>query len=387
MGFKRRAIGTIVILGAAAGGWYVWTQHNEAVEQAAAHRTQTVARVPVTVATVQRTDFPVQIEGLGTVQPYNTVTLRTRVDGQIENIYVKEGQLVKQGDLLLQIDPRPFQAALDEASAKEQQDEANLYNANLNFQRDAKLVTQNFTSQQQYDNDGSTVRQLTAQVASDKASVFNAQTQLSYTQIRAPISGRTSIRTVDIGNIVQAGSQAVMTIAQVQPIAVVFTAPEGELPRIYQAMQKGPVTVDALTADDSLTLASGRLSVINNTVDTATGTIELKADYANENNALWPGLSVDTRMLTETLKNVVVAPEDAVEHGPNGLYAYVIDKNDKAQVRTISTSDSNSGKVVISKGLAPGDRVVVAGQYRLQAGTLVAASTQPTTTTNVAEEQ
>ena len=386
MRLARVTIVAIVILGAGAG-WFVWTGDKRSATLASASHTSTVAKVPVTIATAQRMDFPVQVAGLGTVQPYTTVTVRSRVDGQIEKIFIREGQLVKQGDLLLRIDPRPYQAALDQANAKRQQDGANLQNAQLDLQRDSKLAKQAFASRQTLDTQVATVNQLQAQLKSDQASIDSAQTQLSYTEIHSPISGRTSFLTVDVGNIVHAADQnGIMTIAQVQPIAVVFTAPEGQLPQIYKAMQGGGVAVKALSPDQSQVLATGELAVINNQVDAATGTIQLKATFPNKDNALWPGLSVDTQLVSELLKNVVVTPEDAVEHGPNGLYAFVVDNQDHAQLRTISVGESGSGKVVVTKGLNPGDRVVVAGQYRLQRGSPVTVSATPTVA-DVAQEQ
>jgi multidrug efflux system membrane fusion protein len=341
----------------------------------------------VTVATAQKADFPVYLEGLGTVQPYNTVTIQSRVDGQIDKIFVKEGQIVKQGDPLLRIDPRPYQAALDQAKAKKDQDVANLTNAKLDLERYSTLAKQNFASRQQLDTQQSTVRQLTAQIEGDQAAIESAQVQLSYTQIQAPVSGRIGFFTVDEGNIVHATSTTgIMTITQIQPIAVVFTSPEDDLPKIYRAMQAGDVATTALTSDGSDTLATGKLIVINNQVDPASGTIGLKSEFANKDGVLWPGLSVDTRLLIQTLKNVVVVPADAVEHSESNLFAYVIGPDDKAQVRDITVGDSSSGKVVVTKGLNAGERVVVAGQYGLQQGTPVAINTQPPSST-LAQEQ
>jgi membrane fusion protein, multidrug efflux system len=389
MAFKGRLFGGIVVLGALAG-WYVWGHHaptSGGSEQTArsSRRAGPSGPVPVTVATVSKASFPVRIGGLGTVQPTNMVNVRTRVDGQIQKIYVGQGQLVKAGDLLLQIDPRPYQAALDQATAKQQQDQASLENATINYQRDAQLAKQSFASKQTLDNEAAAVRQAQAQIAADQASVFSAQTQLGYTKVYAPISGRTSIRSVDVGNIAQAaGVVTIMTIAQVQPIDVNFTAPEGDLPRIYDAMQSGAVPVTATSTGETKVQAEGKLVVINNSVDTSTGTIQLKAEFPNQNNELWPGLSVDTEMLVATLKDVVVVPDEAVQHGPNGLFAFVVDKDEKAQMRPLGVGDSGGGKVVVLKGLEPGDRVVVAGQYRLQPGSPV--SIDPSKTADASQE-
>jgi membrane fusion protein, multidrug efflux system len=327
--------------------------------------------VPVTVATVEKTDFPVYLIGLGTVQGFNTVVVRTRVDGQIDKIAFQEGQLVNQGDLLVQIDPRPYRAALDQAKAKKAQDEANLANANLDLQRYTKLGE--FATRQQTDTQRSTVAQLTAQIAADDAAISNAQTQLDYTSVKAPISGIAGLRQVDIGNIVNASSQTgIVTIAQIEPIAVVFTAPEQQLPYINEAQSKTPLKVAALTSDGKKTLSEGFLTVVNNQVDTTSGTIRLKAAFDNKDHALWPGQSVSTRLLVTTLKDATVVPDDAVQHGANGLYAYAVDQNNKAELRSLVVSKSVDGRSVVDQGLTPGERVIVGGQYKVQPGTTVA---------------
>ena len=331
------------------------------------------AAVPVTIAPVGKADFPVYLTGLGTVQGFNTVVVRTRVDGQIDKIAFKEGQLVKQGDLLAEVDPRPFQAALDQAKAKKAQDEANLANANLDLQRYTKLGE--FATRQQTDTQRSTVAQLTAQVAADDAAISNAQTQLGYTAIKSPISGVAGLRQVDVGNIVNAATQTgIVTIAQIEPIAVIFTAPEDQLPYINEAQRDHPLKVIALTADGKKSLSEGSLSVVNNQVDTTSGTIRLKAVFENKDHALWPGQSVSTRLLVATLKDATVVPDDAVQRGAEGLYAYAVNSDNKAELRKIKVSRSIDGRSVVDEGLAPEERVIVAGQYRVQPGTTVATA-------------
>jgi len=331
------------------------------------------AAVPVTIAPVAKTDFPVYLNGLGTVQGFNTVVVRTRVDGQIDKVAFKEGQLVNQGDLLVEIDPRPFRATLDQAKAKKAQDEANLANANLDLQRYTKLGE--FATRQQTDTQRSTVAQLTAQIAADDAAISNAQTQLDYTAVKSPISGVAGLRQVDIGNIVNASTQTgIVTIAQIEPIAVIFTAPEDQLPYINEAQSKQPLKVIALTTDGKKTLSEGLLSVVNNQVDTTSGTIRLKAVFDNKDHALWPGQSVSTRLLVTTLKDATVVPDDAVQRGTEGLYAFAVTSDNKAELRKIKVSRSIDGRSVVDEGLAPGERVIVAGHYRVQAGSPVATA-------------
>jgi membrane fusion protein, multidrug efflux system len=329
------------------------------------------AAIPVTTAAVEKADFPVFLTGLGTVQGFNTVVVRTRVDGQIDKIAFKEGDLVKQGDLLAQIDPRPFQAALDQAKAKKQQDEANLANANLDLQRYTKLGE--FATRQQTDTQRSTVAQLTAQIAADDAAIFNAQTQVDYTSVKAPISGVAGLRQVDVGNIVNASTQTgIVTIAQIEPIAVIFTAPEDQLPYINEEQSKQPLKVIAFTTDGKKQLSEGSLAVVNNQVDSTSGTIRLKAVFDNKNHALWPGQSVSTRLLVTTLKGATVVPDDAVQHGTDGLYAFAVNQDNKAELRKIKVSKSIDGRSVIDEGLSPGERVIVAGQFKVQPGSVVA---------------
>jgi multidrug efflux system membrane fusion protein len=356
-----------------AGGYFGWQRFHGTDRAAQADKAQkaAAAAVPVTIAPVEKTDFPVLLTGLGTVQGFNTVVVRTRVDGQIDKIAFKEGDLVKQGDLLAQIDPRPFQASLDQAKAKKQQDEANLANANLDLQRFTKLGE--FATRQQTDTQRSTVAQLTAQIAADDAAIFNAQTQLDYTTVKAPISGVAGLRQVDVGNIVNASTQTgIVTIAQIEPIAVIFTAPEDQLPYINEAQAKQPLKVIALTTDSKKQLSEGALSVVNNQVDTTSGTIRLKAVFDNKDHALWPGQSVSTRLLVTTLKDATVVPDDAVQHGVDGLYAFAVNQDNKAELRKIKVSRSIDGRSVVDQGLTPGERVIVAGQYKVQPGSVVA---------------
>jgi len=372
---NSRIIRWIVLIAAVgAVGYYGWQRFHGANQATAANNAQKPPpAVPVTIAPVQKADFPVYLTGLGTVQGFNTVTVRTRVDGQIDKIAFKEGQLVKQGDLLVEIDPRPYQATLDQAKAKKAQDEANLANANLDLQRFTKLGE--FATKQQTDTQRSTVAQLTAQIAADDASIFNAQTQLDYTQVKSPISGVAGLRQVDIGNIVNASTQTgIVTIAQIEPIAVIFTAPEEQLPYINQAQSIQQLKVIAITTDGKKPLANGSLAVVNNQVDTTSGTIRLKAVFDNKDHALWPGQSVSTRLLVNTLKDATVVPDNAIQHGTDGLYAYAVNQDNKAELRKVKVSQSIDGRSVIDSGLSPGEQVITAGQYKVQPGTLVSTA-------------
>jgi membrane fusion protein, multidrug efflux system len=372
---KARKIRWIVLIVAVAAlGFYGW-QRFHTDDQAAAADAQKSARsaVKVTVAPVEKSDFPVFLTGLGTVQGFNTVLVRSRVDGQIDKIAFKEGQIVNQGDLLVEIDPRPYKAALDQAKAKKAQDEANLANANLDLQRFTQLGE--FATKQQTDTQRSTVQQLTAQIEADVAMIANAQTQFDYTAIKSPIPGVAGLRQVDIGNIVNASTQTgIVSIAQIEPIAVIFTAPEEQLPYINQAQAIAPLKTIAITTDGKKPLAEGTLSVVNNQVDTTSGTIRLKAVFANKDHALWPGQSVSTRLLLKTLKDATVVPDDAIQHSTDGLYVYVVNPDNKAELHKVKVGQSIDGRSVIDDGLSPGQQVITAGQYKVQPGTLVSSA-------------
>ncbi|CAN5479202.1 efflux RND transporter periplasmic adaptor subunit [soil metagenome] len=349
-----------------AGGTYLgWSPHDDA--NIAAKKSGAPAGIPVTVASAAKEDFSVYLTGLGTVLGFNTVTVRTRVDGEINQIAFKEGQMVKEGDLIAQIDPRSFQAALDQAKAKKAQDEASIANAQRDLQRSTKLGE--FATKQTVDTQTSAVQQLTAQIAADQAAISNAQTQLDYASIRAPISGVTGIRQVDVGNIVNAATQTgIVTIAQIEPISVIFTAPEEQLPDIAKALRQGETKVTALTSDGRKVLSQGTLSLMNNQVDSTSGTIRLKATFENKDHALWPGLSVSTRLLVNTLKDATVIPDDAVQHGNDGLYVYVVADGSKAELRKVKIGPSTDSKTLVESGVKSGEQVVTGGQYRVQPG-------------------
>jgi membrane fusion protein, multidrug efflux system len=357
----------LLALAGATWGWWQLAPASGTPSQARARATPQAA--PVHTAIVETKSFPVILNGLGTVQATNTVTVRSRVDGQIERVAFDEGQMVNEGQLLVQIDPAPFQTALDQAIAKHGQDEASLINAKQDLQRTSILSKQGNATQQLLDQRTAQVAGLTAQVQADQAAIASAKVQLDYTTIKSPLNGRAGFRLVDAGNIVHANDQnGILTITQLQPITVIFTAPEQDLPAIAEALKSGALQVTAFSSDGHKRLADGTLKLIDNQVDVASGTIKLKAIFDNKNGALWPGLSVSTRLLIKTIKNVVVVPDSAVQRGPNGLFAYVVTADGKAQLRDLKVDRIEDGQALVEDGLAAGDRIVTSGHYRVQAG-------------------
>lgn len=333
----------------------------------------------VSVAVAKGADYPVFIDGLGQVQAENTVTVRTRVDGQIVKIAFAEGQMVKASDLLAQIDPRPFQAVLDQAKAKQAQDQATLANARLDLERYSTLAKQSFATQQQLDTQNALVNQLIAQAASDAAAIDAAQVQLDYATISAPIGGRVGFRLVDQGNIVNASQQTgIVTIAQIEPISVIFTAPQDDLPRVSAALAAGAPPIEARTSDGSTLLATGKLSVVDNQVDPATGSVRLKAEFANAGHKLWPGQAVAVRLRVDVEKDALTIPDRAIQRGPNGLFAYVVGADNRAVTRpvTLAHEDADADIAVVAKGLSEGEKVITVGHFGLQPGARVAVDAE-----------
>jgi multidrug efflux system membrane fusion protein len=336
---------------------------------------QAPAAVPVEAQTAERKDFTVVLENLGQVAAYNSVTVKARVDGQIMLIAFKEGQMVKEGDLLAEIDPRPFQATLDQAEAKKRQDDANLANAKLDLGRYSTLVKQSFASQQQFDTQNSLVNQLIAQTAADTAAIDAARVQLGYTKITAPLTGRVGFRLIDQGNMVAASQQTgIVVIDELQPISVTFPAPEEQVGEINELMRKGDAQV-MVKSTDGKPLSSGVLEVVDNHIDAATGTVMLKARFANTDNKLWPGLAVIADLTLGVDKNAVIVPTAAVQHGVQGLYVYVIGDDNKVGVRKVKIAHENTQEAAIAEGLNGGERIVTNGQALLRPGTLVAVQT------------
>jgi multidrug efflux system membrane fusion protein len=329
--------------------------------------------IPVAVAAAERRDVPVYQEGLGAVQASNTVSLKSRVDGQIVQIAFKEGQNVKQGDLLIVIDPRPYQVQLEQAQAALARDQAQLKNAQLDYDRYQGLVKEGVIPQQQFDAQKALVAQLQGTIQADQAAIDNAKLQLVYTRILAPVSGRIGLRLVDIGNMVHAAdTNPLLVVTQLQPIAVVFTLPEDALPNVAQHMRKGTLQVDAYSRDDITKLATGKLLTIDNQIDQTTGTGKLKAMFDNADNALWPNQFVNAHLLLETRKATIVVPAAAIQRGPQGgAFTYVVKADKTVEVRAVKVAFSQANVSAIDSGLSPGDLVVTDGQDKLQAGSLV----------------
>jgi multidrug efflux system membrane fusion protein len=349
-------------------GW-LWL----ARKSAAAGGHAVAAPIVVDVAEPTRSDVPLYLEGLGTVEAFYTAKVAARVDGLLERVNFIEGQQVKKGDVLAQIDPRPLQAALDQAIATKAKDEAQLGTAKLDLDRYIILAPQNLVAAQTVDTQRSLVTQLQAQLKIDQALIDNARTQLDYTTITAPIAGRTGIRQVDPGNNVHAtDTTGIVVVTQLQPISVLFTLPEDSLPGVSKALAAGSVSVIALLRDDKTQLDTGTLSLIDNEIDSSTGTMRLKATFPNASSTLWPGQFVNVRVLVQQQRGVIVLASAAVQRGPDGLFVYVIKPDMTVAARTITTTaEEKDGTVVVTAGLQPGERVVISNQYRLEPGTHV----------------
>ena len=402
MGRGRWVLVTVVILGAAGYGAYAfrdrWLERVEVMlgrAPAEASAGQAPARpagggrrrggrgggtsdpVPVLVAEAKASDVPVFIDGVGSVKPLNTVTIRPQVSGRLIEIHFNEGQDVKQGDVLVRIDDAVYRAALDQAVGKKAQDQALLANAELLFDRSQKLVQTSSGTQQQVDTARSQVEQYRAAVQSDDAAIASAQASLNYTTIRAPIDGRTGIRNVDIGNIVgSSDANGIVTLSQIKPISVVFAIPQQQLGRVNAAAAKGMLQVQALGEDGKTVIDDGSLAAVDNQVDATTGTVKIKASFANDKLALWPGAFVNARLLVETLKGAIVVPTAAVQRGPNGIFVYMLTPEDTVAMQTVKIAMQDDQQAVISDGVAPGDKVVTTGFARLKDGERVEVSEQ-----------
>jgi membrane fusion protein, multidrug efflux system len=375
---KRRFIGVFALLALGLGGAFLWRRHAEhapnAGAPAAAGSASAESRVvPVITAKAERRDVPVYLDGLGYATPLATVTVKTQVDGRLDSVKFKEGQKVKRGDVLAQIDPRPFIIALHAAEAALAKDEAQSRNANRDLQRYTNLVSQKLIPQQQVDTQQTTFDQAQASTASDRAQIENARLSLDYARITSPVDGVTGVRLVDPGNIVHAtDSGGIVVVTQLDPMAVIFTLPEDDLPAVARELAGGPLTTEAYTRDGDTKLATGKLEVIDNQVNQATATIKLKAIFANPDNVLWPNAFLKARLLLATRHGALVVPAQAIQRGPQGAFVYLVDADKKANVRPVELDGPPTEVAIIAKGLSGGEDVVVEGQNALRPGAKVA---------------
>jgi membrane fusion protein, multidrug efflux system len=365
-----------LVIGLIVAGYIVIDQMGRDRARAAAARP--TPAIPVTVATAETKDVPIIVRGIGTVQAYKSVVIKTRVDGQIVKVAFEEGQFVHAGDLLFQIDPKPFQAALDHAAAAKRRDEAQLAGARLDLERYGKLIGSGFQSRQSFDQQQATVDALMATVALDEAAVETAKVNLSYTEIRAPVDARTGQRLVDLGNMVQASSPApLVNLTQVKPIYVNFTVPQDVTDEVRRNQAIAPLTVLAYASDDKTLLSEGKLTLIDNQIDTATGTLRLKATFENTDERLWPGQFVNARLVISTKTAAITVPQRAVMQGATGYYAYIVKPDDTVERRVLEVAGMQDDMAVVEKGLAAGEKIVVDGQYRLNDGAHIKIDTAP----------
>ena len=371
---RRAATWTLVLLVLAGVGYYFFAGTSQ-VTQRRGRFAGGEGPVPVLAVPAKRADVPIYLDAVGTVRALNTVTVRAQVDGKLLSVNFDEGQDVKKGDALAQIDPTTYKASLDQAVAKKAQDEAQLANSRNDLARYQRLAATNAINQQQADTQKALVAQNEALVQADQAAIDNARAMLSYTTIVAPIDGRTGIRQVDAGNIIHASdTNGVVIITQITPISVLFNLPQQNLDQVNAAFAKGALPVDALRSDDDKVIANGKLTVVDNQVDQSTGTVKLKAEFPNADRQLWPGQFVNVRLLADTLKQVVVVPTGAVQRGPKGTFVYVVKDDDTVSVQSITVQRQDEDQAVVAKGIEPGQRVVTTGFVRLAEGTKVAAT-------------
>jgi multidrug efflux system membrane fusion protein len=375
-GVRRRAIGAgigcVAVL--AAGGAYYWYDSAMAVSDKGPRAAGRPA-VPVTVAVAERRDVPIYLTGLGSVQALLSIDIQTRVDGELQQVMFTEGQHIKKGDVLAKIDPRPFQATFDQAKAKRAQDEAALVAAEKDLTRAKTLSLKSFETQQNVDLQQAKVDQLRASIAADEAAMESAQTQLDYATIVAPSDGRVGIRRVDPGNIVHAAdTRPITNLVLMQPCAVLFVLPATNLTDVRQALKRGPVEVTAFDENGRTALSTGQLLLIDNAIDQATANIRLKAIFSNDDDILWAGEFVNARILVDTRRDVLTIPTTSIQSGPKGAFTWVVAANNTAEPRAIGVGPETDDVTIITAGLAEGDRVVVAGHYKLQSKTPVVAS-------------
>jgi multidrug efflux system membrane fusion protein len=386
--WRRRLLGALTVLLCAGGYVFFYAPQylpaplakfapQAARDQAARAALRGDGPVPVLAAVAEKTDVPVYFDGVGSSRALNTVTVRAQVDGKLMSVNFKEGQDVGQDFVLAEIDSTIYQAQFDQAVAKKAQDEAQLANARLDLERYGRLTQTNSATRQQFDTQKALVAQLEAQVQADQGAIDNTKAVLSYTKIVAPIAGRTGIRQVDAGNIVHAADPTgIVVITQVKPVAVIFTLPQQQLPRVNKAFAGGPLAVQALGDDNRTVVDRGMLEVIDNQVDQSTGTVKLKAEFPNADLQLWPGQFVNVKLLVDTMRSVIVVPSAAVQRGPNGTFVYVANDDNAVAVHPVTVAQQDDTQAVISAGLAEGERVVTTGFNQLTDGAKIAIGTQ-----------
>ena len=366
-------VGLLMIAVVAAG--YVGWQHF--AHSPGATKPEPPPPVPVIANTVKQQNFPIVLTSIGTVTALNTAIVRSQVTGLLVDVPFKEGQFVKKGDLLAQIDPRTFQAQLDEAQAALARDQAHLENAQINLGRYVPLAKKGFAPEQQVATQRAMVAQQQATVENDQAAIEYAKTELDYTKLVAPFDGVTGIRLLDVGNIIQpnngatSSSTGVVVVTQLQPISVIFTLPMTDIPEVQDALAKGPLQTIAFSQDGKTQLDSGQLLLVDNQADPTSGTVRLKAIFPNQQRRLWPGTFVNVRVVTSVRDNGLTIPLDAIQQGPQGQFVFVVGQDHKVTVRPVSVRETLTGEALIDKGLSAGEDVVVRGQYRLSQGTLV----------------
>jgi membrane fusion protein, multidrug efflux system len=360
----RWVVGSVALLAAV-----VWLLLPDRRSDAAGPPRNGGGAIDVDVAHVKRADVPVYLDGLGTIQAFNTVTVTARVDGELQKIAFEEGRMVNKGDLLAQIDPRPFQAALGLAMAQKAKDEAQLQSARADLERYLTLAPENLASKQTLDAQRAAVAGLEAQIKGDQASIDNARTQLQYTTITSPIQGRTGIRRVDVGNNVRStDTNGIVVVTQLQPISLIFTLPEDALSVVGEALSAGKVIVEAMSRDGSKELDQGTVTLVDNQIDPNTGTIRLKAVFPNPRNKLWPGQYIDARVLVRTDKGALTIPAAAVQRGPDGMFTYVVKSDQTVEMRPLKVGEESGSVMVVQDGISEGEKVVTSNQYRLQPG-------------------
>jgi multidrug efflux system membrane fusion protein len=368
----RRSIKSGLFLIAVAGGALLGARF---LDKPAPAATQPPPPVPVVTSMVQQHDVPIVLTGLGTVQALNTATVRSQVTGLLQTVNFIEGQRVHRGDVLAQIDPRPYQARLEQAQAQLSRDQAQLANVQVNLNRNLPLLKSGFATDQLVTDQKYQVAQLQAATQSDQAAIDDAQAQLSYTTLTAPFDGVTGVRLLDVGNIIHpTDANGLVVVTQVQPISVVFTLPAADIPQIEDAVAAGPVQAVAYDQTGTNALDTGQLLLINNQADPNSGTVTLKALFPNLQGRLWPGTFVNVELATSVVKNALTVPTDSVQLGTNGQFAFVVGADGKVAMRPVQVAQRHRGEALVSQGLNPGDTVVTQGQYRLVAGTQVAPS-------------